>query len=207
MAGVLLCTLTPHRWLRNAEIIAVAHDGFQNNPNDQIDAQDIRGPLDRQIWDAIHFVQRNMRTPARKVLGRVDYPQYDLAAVFEAIVNAVAHRDYSRDAQRIRLFLFLDRLEIYTPGALPNSMTIESMPLLSAPRNEVIASLFAQYYPVEEPVFGKNQLMDKRGYGVRMILNRSEALSGQRPVYENLGDMELLLTIFAAPPPPDKSGP
>lgn len=62
-----------------------------------------------------------------------------------------------------------------------------------------------QYYPVEDPVFGKNQLMDKRGYGVRMILNRSEALSGKRPVYENLGDMELLLTIFAAPPPPEKA--
>ena len=40
-----------------------------------------------------------------------------------------------------------------------------------------------------------------------MILNRSEALSGKRPVYENLGDMELLLTIFAAPSPPDKSLP
>ncbi|WNV04035.1 ATP-binding protein [Candidatus Methylospira mobilis] len=206
VAGVLLCTLTPHRWLRNAEIIAVAHDGLVNNPDDQVDAQEIRGPLDRQIWDAIHFVQRNMRTPARKVLGRIDYPQYDLAAVFEAVVNAVAHRDYSRDAQRIRLFMFSDRMEIYTPGALPNSMTIESMASISAPRNEVIASLFAQYYPVEEPLYGKNQLMDKRGAGVRMILKRSEALSGKRPLYENLGDMELKLTIFAAPPPERNAG-
>jgi ATP-dependent DNA helicase RecG len=76
VAGVLLCTVAPQRWLRNAEIIAV------------------------------HFVRRNMRTPARKPLGRVDYPQYDLAAVFEAVVSAVAHRDYSRGAQGIRLFLF-----------------------------------------------------------------------------------------------------
>lgn len=202
VAGVLLCTLTPHRWLRNAEIIAVAHSGLANDPNDQIDAQEIRGPLDRQVWDAIHFVQRNMRTPARKVLGRVDYPQYDLSAIFEAVVNAVAHRDYSRQGQRIRLFMFADRLEIYTPGALPNSMTIESMVRLSALRNEVIASMFAQYYPVDDPVFGKNHLMDKRGAGVRMILQRSESLSGKRPVYENLSDMELKLTVFAAPPPP-----
>lgn len=201
VAGVLLLTLMPHRWLRNAEILAVAHDGLANDPNDQVDAQVIQGALDRQIFDAIHFVQRNMRTPARKRLGRVDYPQYDLAAVFEAIVNAVAHRDYSRDAQRIRLFLFRDRLEIYTPGALPNSMTIESMVQISAPRNEVIASLFARYYPVEEPLFGKTQLMDKRGAGVQMILTRSEALSGKRPLYENLDDMELKLTIYAAPAP------
>ncbi|WP_295436671.1 ATP-binding protein [uncultured Thiodictyon sp.] len=203
VAGVLLCTLDPQRRLRNAEIIAVAHAGLVNDPNEQVDAQEIQGPLDRQIWDAIHFVRRNMRTPARKPLGRIDYPQYDLAAVFEAIVNAVAHRDYSRHAQRIRLFLFADRLELYTPGALPNSMTIASMSAISAPRNEVIASLFARYYPVEEPLFGKNQLMDRRGSGVRMILERSEALSGRRPVYENLEDMELLLTIYAAAGPTD----
>ena len=201
VAGVLLLTLMPHRWLRNAEILAVAHDGLVNDPNDQVDTQVIQGPLDRQIFDAIHFVQRNMRTPARKRLGRVDYPQYDLAAVFEAIVNAVAHRDYSRDAQRIRLFMFRDRLEIHTPGALPNSMTIDSMTAISAPRNEVIASLFARYYPVEEPLFGKTHLMDKRGAGVQMILTRSERLSGRRPVYENLDDMELKLTLFAAAPP------
>lgn len=206
VAGVLLLTLMPHRWLRNAEILAVAHDGLVNDPNDQVDAQVIQGPLDRQIFDAIHFVQRNMRTPARKRLGRIDYPQYDLAAVFEALVNAVAHRDYSLPAQRIRLFMFRDRLEINTPGALPNSMTLESMTQISAPRNEVIASLFARYYPVEEPLFGKTQLMDKRGAGVQMILTRSEALSGRRPVYENLADMELKLTIFAAPPPSASTG-
>ncbi len=206
VAGVLLLTLMPQRWLRNAEILAVAHDGFKNDPNDQVDAQAIQGPLDRQIFDAMHFVQRNMRTPARKRLGRVDYPQYDPAAVFEAIVNAVAHRDYSRDAQRIRLFMFRDRLELYTPGALPNSMTIESMAQISAPRNEVIASLFARYYPVEDPLFGKTQLMDKRGAGVQMILTRSEALSGKRPLYENLDDMELKLTIYAQEPPGREGG-
>lgn len=131
----------------------------------------------------------------------MDYPQYDLAAIFEAIVNAVAHRDYSRDAQRIRLLMFGDRLEINTPGALPNSMTIDSMTAISAPRNEVIASLFARYYPVEEPLLGKSHLMDKRGAGVQMILSRSEALSGRRPVYDDLDGMELKLTVFAAPAP------
>jgi len=43
--------------------------------------------------------------------------------------------------------------------------------------------------------------MDRRGSGVRMILERSQALSGKRPVYENLDDMELLLTLYAAPAP------
>ncbi|NEX22813.1 transcriptional regulator [Thiorhodococcus mannitoliphagus] len=201
VAGVLLCALDPSRWLRNAEVIAVAHSGLANNPDEQIDAREIKGPLDRQIMDAFHFVQRNMRTAARKALGRVDYPQYQLNAVFEAIVNAVAHRDYSLHSQRIRLFMFQDRLEIHSPGALPNTLSLESMTRLSVPRNEVIASLFARDYPVEDPQLGKSYLMDRRGFGVELILRESEQLSGRRPLYETIGDLELCLTIFAAPTP------
>lgn len=197
VAGVLLCTLDPTRWLRNAEILAVAHHGVRNDPNEQIDALEIRGPLDRQIFDALHFVRRNMMTAARKRLGRIDYPQYALDAVFEAIVNAVAHRDYSLHGQRIRLFMFSDRLEIHSPGTLPNTLSLESMTRLSVPRNEILASLFARYYPVDDPTLGRRLLMDRRGFGVEMILRESERLSGRRPLYEAIGDLELCLTIYA----------
>lgn len=204
VAGVLLCTLNPAQWLPHAEIIAVAHAGTHAHPNEQVDAQNIRGPLDRQIADALHFVRRNMRTAARKELGRIDYPQYHLGAVFEALVNAAAHRDYSLHGQRIRLFLFADRLEIHSPGALPNTLSIESMRRLSVPRNEILTSLLSRYYPVQEPELGKTYLMDKRGFGVEMILRESERLSGLRPLYETISDLELCLTIYAQPQPPAK---
>jgi ATP-dependent DNA helicase RecG len=194
---VLLCSLNPARWLRNSEIIAVAHAGVRLDPNDQIDALDIQGPLDRQIVDAFHFVRRNMQTAARKQFGRVDYPQYHLDAVFEAIVNAVAHRDYSLYSQRIRLFMFADRLEIHSPGALPNTLSLESMSKLSVARNDILASLFSRYYPVDDPALGKSYLMDRRGFGVEMILRESEKLSGKRPLYEAIGDLELCLTLYA----------
>lgn len=197
VAGVLLCTLNPARWLRNSEIIAVAHSGVRNDPNEQIDALEIQGPLDRQIVDAFHFVRRNMQTAARKRFGRIDYPQYHLDAVFEAIVNAVAHRDYSLHAQRIRLFMFSDRLEIHSPGALPNTLSLESTRQLSVPRNEILASLFSRYYPVDDPALGKSYLMDRRGFGVEMILRESEKLSGKRPLYQAFGDLELCLTLYA----------
>lgn len=203
VAGALLCTLDPARWLRNAEILAVAHAGERADPNEQIDAQEIRGPLDRQIIDALHFVRRNMQTAARKRLGRIDYPQYPLAAVFEALVNAVAHRDYSLHAQRIRLFMFSDRLEIHSPGALPNTLSLESMSRLSVPRNEILASLFARYYPVDDPALGRSYLMDRRGFGVEMILREGERLSGRRPLYEVISDLELCLTLYAQPAPPE----
>ncbi|MBK5941760.1 ATP-binding protein [Halochromatium roseum] len=201
VAGVLLCTTEPARWLRNAEIIAVAHTGTENDPNAQIDARDIGGPLDRQILDAFHFVQRNMRTAARKPLGRIDYPQYAVAALFEAIVNAVAHRDYSLHGQRIRLFMYSDRLEIHSPGALPNTLSLESMTRLSVPRNEVLTSLFGRYYPVEDPRLGKSFLMDRRGFGVETILRESTQLSGICPLYEQIDDLELCLTLYAAAMP------
>lgn len=201
VAGVLLGTVKPVRWMPAAYVQAVAYRGTQNDPAEQMDAKDFDGPIQQQIWDAFDFVKRHMLVPASKQLGRSEHPQYSLRAVFEAIVNAVAHRDYSMANNRIRLHLFADRLELYTPGALPNSLTIEAMPSVSIPRNEIIASLFARYFPVREGGLSREFLMDKRGAGVDIILKESEALAGKRPVYENLADVDLRLTVFAASMP------
>lgn len=201
VAGALLCTTKPTVWLPSAYIQAVAYRGIDNDPAEQLDAKDFEGPVDRQIWDAFDFVRLHMRVPAQKELGRIDYPQYSLRAVFEALVNAVAHRDYSIRGGRIRLHMFADRLELYSPGALPNSMTIESMTAMSIPRNEILASLFSRYYPVRDAGLGREFLMDRRGSGVDVILRESERLSGKLPHYENLSDLELRLTLFAAASP------
>ncbi|MES2770762.1 MAG: ATP-binding protein [Pseudomonadota bacterium] len=198
LAGVLLCTLKPVRWIPSAYIQAVAYGGVRNDPNEQLDAKDFEGPLHSQIWDAFNFVRLHMQVPADKNLRRIDHPQYSLRAVFEALVNAVAHRDYSVSGGRIRLHLFKDRLELYSPGALLNSMTLEAMQVMSMPRNEVIASLFARYFPVHEEGLGRTFLMDRRGSGVDVILAESERLSGKKPLYEHIDYMELRLTIYAA---------
>ncbi len=201
VVGVLLCSLDPSRWLRNAEIIAVAHDGLQNDPDDQTDAREIKGPLDRQILDAFHFVQRNMITAARKPLGRIDYPQYQLDVVFEAIVNAVAHRDYSIYGSKIRLRMFEDRLELFSPGGIPNTMTVDSLPYRQSARNETISSLLAKRpVPTDIPWLNTDRktMMDKRGEGVRIILDNSQRLSGKLPEYLLIDGSELVLTIYAA---------
>jgi predicted HTH transcriptional regulator len=177
---------------------AVAYRGVVNDPADQLDAKDFDGPIQQQIWDAFDFVKRHMLVPAVKALGRVERPQYSLRAVFEAIVNAVAHRDYSMGNNRIRLHLFADRMELHSPGALPNSLTIDAMASVSIPRNELIASLFARYFPMRQDGLGREFLMDRRGAGVDIILRESEALSGRKPVYESLADVDLRLTVYAA---------
>ena len=85
-----------------------------------------------------------MLKPARKPGGREDHPQYVLGAVREAIVNAVAHRDYSISGSKIRLFLFADRLELYSPGALPNTLTVETMPYRVFTRNQLLVSFLSR---------------------------------------------------------------
>ena len=198
VAGVLLGTVKPVYWMPSAYIQAVVYRGAENDPAEQLDAKDFGGPISQQIWDAFEFVKRHMRVSAAKALGRIDQPQYSLRAVFEAIVNAVAHRDYSMANARIRLHLFADRLELDSPGGLPNSLSIDAMSEVSIPRNEVISSIFARYFPVRESGFQREFLMDRRGAGVDIILKESEKLSGREPAYRNLDDVELQLTIYAA---------
>lgn len=81
------------------------------------------------------------------------------------------------------------------------TLSLEFRTRLSAPRNEVLASLFGRYYPVEDPWLGRSYLMEGRGFGIEAILTESEQLSGRRPVYEQIDGLELCLTIFAASPP------
>jgi len=149
------------------------------------------------VTEALQFVRRNMRVAAIKDPGRVDLPQYSLRAVFEALVNAVAHRDYSISGARVRLHLFADRLELNAPGALPNSLSIETLADLTATRNELLVNLLSRYFEAD-PVTGRQNLIEKRGEGVPTILRESERLSGRLPVYRTVGEAELGLTIYAA---------
>jgi len=202
VSGVLMACETPDAFMPSAFIQAVCYRGTERNSQYQLDAQDISGPLDIQIRDACRFVERNMRVYAIKSPNRIETPQFSLNAVFEAVVNAVAHRDYSIYGSKIRLHLFADRLEIFSPGTIPNTMTIDSLSERQSARNELLTSLLARC-PMNFNAVGsqRSSIMDKRGEGVPIIITESEQLSGVRPKYLLLDDAELKLTIFAAPPP------
>lgn len=206
VTGILVATEEPRGWLPNAFIQAVAYRGtttVPEGPSDlyQLDAKEISGPADAQVIETCRFVLRNMRVAATKGPGRRDLPQFDMGAVFEAVVNAVAHRDYSIHGSKIRLRLFADRMELYSPGALPNTLDIDSLPYRQAARNETLTSMLARC-PVPEGLdwlkSDRQTLMDKRGEGVRIILDSSQRLAGRMPAYRLIGDAELLLTIYGA---------
>jgi predicted HTH transcriptional regulator len=195
---ILMSCESPERFISNAFIQAVCYLG-NSRDSKQLDAQDISGPLDTQIKEACKFVQRNMRISAIKNPGRIETPQYSLNAVFEAVVNAVAHRDYSIYGSKIRLHMFSDRLELYSPGSIPNTMTIESLSLRQSSRNELLSSLLARCRMNFDATGSKRlYIMDKHGEGVPIILSESMELSGKKPEYALIDDTELKLTIFAS---------
>ncbi|MBM4084507.1 MAG: transcriptional regulator [Planctomycetes bacterium] len=200
VAGILMCSRSPERYLPGAYVEAVRYRGTVQDSNYQVDAQRIVGPLDRQIDVAMTFLRRNQLVSATKEPDRRERAQFSERAVFEAIVNAVAHRDYSIHGSKIRFFMFDDRLEVYSPGALPNTVTVETIALRQATRNELVTSLLADCpVPDGTGAIGRKHYMEKRGDGVPIIMRESIRLSSRSPVYRLIDDSELLLTIYAAP--------
>ena len=202
VTGILLCTERPDERLSGAAIEAVRYSGTVLGRANQLDAATITGPLDRQIREAGSFVKRNTQVAARKSPGRVEVPQFNPRAVFEAVVNAVVHRDYSLADAKIRLFLFDDRLELYSPGALPNTLPIEAMRQRQATRNETLASLLRMLEIGDVHGGGDRQyFLEQRGEGVPIIFEETRALTGREPDYELIGGAELRLTMPSARPP------
>jgi ATP-dependent DNA helicase RecG len=200
VAGLLAFGKAPHTHMPSAYIEAAAYRGVRLTSDDLVHAEKIEGPADVQIDDATAFVERFMLKPARKPAGREDYPQYDIGAVHEAIVNAVAHRDYSIAGSKIRLFLFADRLELYSPGSPPNTLTIETMPYRVFTRNQLLVSFLSRMKSRRTGL----AFLESRGEGVRRILEASESHSGRRPVYDLFGQ-ELRLAIWARPSPHEEA--
>jgi predicted HTH transcriptional regulator len=197
IGGLLLFGVDPQRHLPHARIEAVCYRGLHADANRQIDARDCDGPLDDQIVSASSFVRKNMRTAARKHPARQDLPQFDPRVVFEAVVNAVVHRDYSMHGSRVRLFVFDDRLEIYSPGALPDSLTVDTLAVRQATRNELIVRFLSRERVQRGGVPDRVHFMEARGEGVPLILREGGRLSGRTPLYESFGD-ELRLTVYGA---------
>ena len=78
------------------------------------------------------------------------FPEYPEFACVEGIVNAIVHRDYSIGGDHIRVFMFDDRLEITSPGKLPNIVTVDNIRLTRYSRNPRIARVLTEFGWVRE---------------------------------------------------------
>ncbi len=199
VGGILLASEDPREWLPNAWIQAVCYRGEKPDAREQIDARDVVGPLDRQIREAVRFVIANRRVAAYKDPARMDVPQFSERAIFEAVVNAVVHRDYAVSGSRIRLFMFRDRLELYSPGRLCNSMSTDDLRTSQFTRNELLASRLGQCAVGKVPgTGGRRYFIERRGEGIAVIEDETFALAGRNPVFEVIGERELKVVLPAA---------
>ena len=196
VAGLLTFGTEPTEFLASGSIEAACYTGDRLSSDDLVHAERLAGRAPDQIDAAVAFAAQFMQrtTDARRAGG--SDPPYDLDVADEAIVNAVAHRDYAISGSKIRLFLFADRMEINSPGGLPNTITLDEMPYRTFTRNQLLVSSLSRIRSKRtDQVF-----LESRGEGVRKILQDGEAHSGRRPKYELFGD-ELRLTLWAKNPP------
>ena len=158
VAGLLLFGKNPNRRLPQSGITAVAFPEDEKEYN-TVDEELIRGPLvsmlsakkrvvDKGVIDrAVDFVARNIGSVAWLDGGRRRRKKsLPRAAIRETIVNAVSHRDYTLTGTDIEVSLYRDRLEVISPGRLPNGVTIEKMKEgLRAARNELLKEILRDY--------------------------------------------------------------
>jgi len=163
-AGLLLFGLEPQRWVHSSEILVARYAG--STMSDRFVKEEIRGTLPEQIRRAEAFVVSNMRRGVRLFgLERVEETEYPADVVREAIVNAVAHRDYQIRGDEIRVLMFSDRIEFYSPGRLPGHVTVENLVNERFSRNEIIVQVLSDMGFIE-----------RLGYGIdRMIRLMAEA--------------------------------
>ncbi len=157
-AGILLFGRDPQRFLRSAEIICVRY--ASEEMSDEFVRQDIGGPLVEQIRQAEAFLMGNMRRGMRITgMAREDVSEYPMAVVREALVNAVAHRDYSIRGEGIRLLMFKNRLTVYSPGRLPGHVTLDNLRDERYSRNEAVVAILSDWGYIERLGYGIDRMM------------------------------------------------
>ncbi len=167
VAALLLFGKNPKRHLPQAGIDAAAYDGLQEYAVRE--RTSLRGPMvvlraaggavvePGLVEEAVAFVRRNTTPQATLVDGarrqdRWDYPE---EAVREAIVNALVHRDYLLSGTDIELSVYSDRLEVVSPGRLPNGITPERMLVgARAARNQLLKDVMRDYGYLEHMGMG-----------------------------------------------------
>ena len=160
--GLLLFGLAPKRFLPQSGVRAICFPGVELDYAARAD-EDLNGPLaplvatDGSIleaglvdkaWD---FVRRNTAPTTRwEGARRIDGWEFPERVVRESLVNALVHRDYSIAGTNVMLALYADRLEIQSPGRLPNTVTVEGMKAgLRYARNQTLAYVLRDYGYVE----------------------------------------------------------
>ncbi len=145
LAGVLLFAENPE-WIKPECIVkGVSFPGNEISTSTYIDSEDFFGPLRRVFDDALAFILRYLRKlQGNQSVNSTGEPEIPRLVFEELLVNALIHRDYFVSAVT-RIFIFDNRIEIISPGNLPNNLTVEKIRAGNSNlRNPILASFAAK---------------------------------------------------------------
>ena len=191
ITGALVFAQQPQRRLPVFMAKCVSYPGNDIHVAEYRDSEDVNGKLQEVFERALYFLTRNLRRiqngQSVNSVGVLEVPK---VALEELLVNALIHRDYFVSAP-IRIFIFDNRIEILSPGHLPNSLTIEQAKHgISNIRNPILASFAAKILPYRGLGNGILRALkaypdiefidDREGNQFQVIIRRkSEKLSGK----------------------------
>ena len=163
-AGIVLLAKDPSAVFPQCRILADAYRGAEADGNPR-DHEDIRGPMPLAVDRAIAFIDRNTRHPMKVVgLNRVRLDEYPTEALREALVNAVAHRQYEDAGRKIMLEVFSYRVIVSSPGLPPAPITLASLrkgKYRPCSRNPVLAQCLSYFHRIEERGSGFRRMRDQ----------------------------------------------
>ena len=195
LAAVMNMGIYPQGFMPQLCITAVVVPGNDIGDTDEqdirfLDNKRIEGTLSEQVAEAIAFCKRNMktRTIIDKQTGmRKDIDEYPIAAIREAILNAVVHRDYSiyTEGTPVQLVLYRDRMEIHSPGNLYGRMTVDQLGVARPNlRNPALATMAESLTRAEN-----------RYSGIPTMRREMKQHGLPEPVFENRRN-EFVVTFF-----------
>ncbi|GAB4269046.1 MAG: ATP-binding protein [Candidatus Promineifilaceae bacterium] len=166
MSGILLFGKHPQTFFPQSGIVFVRFPGTEPRGEDGNIGygrrDELTGPLARMTERAWNIIYEEMRVGARvDQLERREVTEYPRFAVREALVNAVAHRDYRIKGRRIEIRMYADRLEIISPGGLPGYITLDNLVEEHFSRNPRLVNGLYQWGYIEELGLGIDQMIEE----------------------------------------------
>lgn len=188
-AGVLLFAKYPTKFLPNARLRLLKYDGIKletgRNLNivKEINYESAIPKIIQNIKDAISLQLREFQYLDKSGVFKV-IPEYPEFAWLEGIVNALTHRNYSIMGDYIRVSLYDDRMEIFSPGKLPNIVTLDNILSTRYSRNPRIARVLSEFGWVKE-----------LNEGVKRIYDEMQTLFLKDPIYSEPNGNSVLLVL------------
>lgn len=184
-AGALLADESP---IRCSRLFCTRWNGLNKSGGivDALDDAEYSGSVISLIENGEAFIKRNCKMKWRKTANsREEMPEYVERSYHEALVNALAHRDYLVNGSEVHIDIYNDRMEIYSPGGMPDGSMIQDRDPLTVPstrRNPVLADVFNRLGYMERKGSGFGKIIS--GYEFQINYNESKKPSFRSDRYQ-----------------------